>query len=51
MSEPKKETPPLPDRMIEHDGDGLVLDNTEREGEPFDFAIDADEPVSTPDAA
>ena len=32
-------TPMLNDRQIEHDGVGLVIDNSEAEGEPFDLSI------------
>lgn len=31
--------PMLNDRQIEHDGVGLIIDNSEAEGEPFDLSI------------
>lgn len=41
---PKTEAPvTLNDRQIEHDGFGLIIDDSEAEGEPFDFSEEATE--------
>lgn len=40
--DPRKDadkTPPMPERMIE-DFDGIKVDRSEGEGEPFDFSLD-----------